>query len=210
MGHGIKYINITTNPVELWASPNSRARVEREYFDKNFEPFYRIEQIIIKAVNLPNVIHNTSNGIYEFGPVFNKEFLLQLFELQEKIKAINQDTENGLDKICFAPLSSPFRRPIQTSDCAVQSLWGYFQDDMDKFLSEDTDSEGYVVRTVEYYLSCVYNLLILLYNFSDKLSRRFNKLLWQSIQSLMSGYLWWTHRSSHCTRWFRSNGTQCQ
>lgn len=45
MGHGIKYLNITTNPVELWASPNSRARVEREYFDTNFEPFYRIEQV---------------------------------------------------------------------------------------------------------------------------------------------------------------------
>lgn len=45
MGHGIKYINITTNPVELWASPNSRSRVEREFFDSNFEPFYRIEQV---------------------------------------------------------------------------------------------------------------------------------------------------------------------
>lgn len=86
MGHGVLQLNITTNPVELWASPNSRSRVEREFFDKNFEPFYRIEQIIIRAVDLPNVFHNTSNGVLEFGPVFNKDFLLQLLDLQQQIK----------------------------------------------------------------------------------------------------------------------------
>lgn len=90
MGHGIKYLNITTNPVELWASPHSRSRVEREFFDKNFEPFYRIEQVIIRAVDLPNVIHNTTNGVLEFGPVFNKEFLLQLLALQQQIKGKNE------------------------------------------------------------------------------------------------------------------------
>lgn len=86
MGHGIKYLDVTTDPVELWASPTSRSRVEREYFDSKFEPFYRVEQIIIKADNLPSFVHNTSNGPIEFGPVFNKAFLLQLFELQESIK----------------------------------------------------------------------------------------------------------------------------
>lgn len=45
MGHGIKYLKITTDPVELWAAPNSRSRIEREFFDSNFEPFYRIEQV---------------------------------------------------------------------------------------------------------------------------------------------------------------------
>lgn len=45
MGHGIKYLQITTDPVELWAAPNSRSRIEREFFDSNFEPFYRIEQV---------------------------------------------------------------------------------------------------------------------------------------------------------------------
>lgn len=48
-------MHVTTDPVELWASPHSRSRVEREYFDKHFEPFYRNEQIIITSVGLPNV-----------------------------------------------------------------------------------------------------------------------------------------------------------
>lgn len=45
LGHGIKYLNIITDPVELWAGPNSRSRIEREFFDSKFEPFYRIEQV---------------------------------------------------------------------------------------------------------------------------------------------------------------------
>lgn len=50
MGHGIKYLDITTDPVQLWASPHSRSRVEREFFDSNFAPFYRIEQVRITKI----------------------------------------------------------------------------------------------------------------------------------------------------------------
>lgn len=52
---GIKYVQLTTNPVKLWASPTSRSRLERQYFDSHFEPFYRTEQVIINAVGLKSV-----------------------------------------------------------------------------------------------------------------------------------------------------------
>lgn len=39
---------ITTDPVELWASPTSRTRLDKDYFDSNFSPFYRTTQIIIQ------------------------------------------------------------------------------------------------------------------------------------------------------------------
>lgn len=52
---GLGYLNITTDPVELWASPHSRSRVEKTYFDEHFEPFYRVEQIILTSVGLPKV-----------------------------------------------------------------------------------------------------------------------------------------------------------
>lgn len=45
MGFGVTQLIVTTDPVELWASSSSRSRTEREYFDKEFEPFYRIEQV---------------------------------------------------------------------------------------------------------------------------------------------------------------------
>ena len=46
---------MTTDPIELWAAPESRSRVERKFFDETFRPFYRTEQIIIHAKNLERV-----------------------------------------------------------------------------------------------------------------------------------------------------------
>lgn len=45
MGYGIKFLHITTDPVQLWASPQSKSRIEREFYDSQFQPFYRIEQV---------------------------------------------------------------------------------------------------------------------------------------------------------------------
>jgi len=45
LGYGINFIEITTDPVKLWASPNSKSRLEREFFDTKFSPFYRLEQV---------------------------------------------------------------------------------------------------------------------------------------------------------------------
>ena len=53
---GILWLDVTTDPIELWASPESRSRVEKDFFDRTFRPFYRTEQIIIKAKNLESVI----------------------------------------------------------------------------------------------------------------------------------------------------------
>lgn len=54
-GYGAIYLDVTSDPVELWASPTSRSRMEKDYFDKYFRPFYRTEQIFIKPVGLQSV-----------------------------------------------------------------------------------------------------------------------------------------------------------
>lgn len=87
MGHGIRYLKITTDPVELWAAPNSQSRIEKEFFDSHFEPFYRIEQVIIRS-DAPPVIHNSSGEVIEFGPAFDRDFLLEVLELQNGIKGL--------------------------------------------------------------------------------------------------------------------------
>jgi Niemann-Pick C1 protein len=33
---GISFVKVTTDPVELWSAPDSRARLEKNYFDENF------------------------------------------------------------------------------------------------------------------------------------------------------------------------------
>lgn len=48
---GAIYLQVTTDPIELWSSKDSRARREKDYFDENFEPFYRNTQIFIRPTN---------------------------------------------------------------------------------------------------------------------------------------------------------------
>lgn len=48
---GIFFMRITTDPVELWAAPHSRSRIEKDFFDETFGPFYRTAQVFIKPHN---------------------------------------------------------------------------------------------------------------------------------------------------------------
>merc|ERR1719174_1123921 len=50
LSSGVIYLQVTTDPIELWASPTSRSRVEKDFFDSTFRPFYRTSQVIIHAV----------------------------------------------------------------------------------------------------------------------------------------------------------------
>ncbi|XP_032685045.1 NPC intracellular cholesterol transporter 1 isoform X2 [Odontomachus brunneus] len=156
LGHGIKYMHVTTDPVELWASPNSRSRVEKEYFDQHFEPFYRNEQIIITSTGLPNILHNTSNGPIVFGPVFNDTFLKVIHELQEEIKNISTPNNYTLADICFAPLSGPFTGPKTVSQCVIQSIWGYWQDNLSTFEWIEYDG-NYTVNYLDHFRACSQN-----------------------------------------------------
>lgn len=155
LGFGLQFLHVTTNPVELWASPHSRSRIERDFFDTQFGPFYRIEQIIITAKNISPVVHPTSNGVIVFGPVFNDTFLLKVREIQESIKAID---DGALKEICFAPLRSPYLdEPIDVSQCVVQSVWGYFQDSLETFHETDEDQDGFELNYLDHFLSCFNN-----------------------------------------------------
>ncbi|XP_044253675.1 NPC intracellular cholesterol transporter 1 isoform X1 [Tribolium madens] len=157
LGHGIKYLKVTTDPVELWASPTSRSRIEKEYFDSHFEPFYRNEQVIIKAVNLPQIHHNTSNGEVVFGPAFDPTFLKEVLKLQERIKAIGAETDYALGRICFAPLRSVGKVSTDVEECVVQSIWGYYQNDEETFDETDIDPAGYETNYLDYFISCAQN-----------------------------------------------------
>ncbi|XP_049876283.1 NPC intracellular cholesterol transporter 1 isoform X1 [Pectinophora gossypiella] len=145
LGHGMKYMQVTKNPVELWAAPNSRSRIEREYFDSHFEPFYRTEMLIISSKNLPKIEYITQNKTLEFGPVFHSKFLLEILNLQTKILALGNDT--GIEDICFAPLSSPFTGPVTPDKCAVMSIWGWWQDDADN-LEDNLEDNKYLEQVL--------------------------------------------------------------
>ena len=55
LSFGLLLLEVTIDPVDLWASPESRSRQEKDYFDSNFSPFYRTAQVIIHAEGLEPV-----------------------------------------------------------------------------------------------------------------------------------------------------------
>lgn len=55
LAYGMIYMKVTTDPVELWASEVSDTRIEKNYFDQHFGPFYRTNQVFIKPVNKSTV-----------------------------------------------------------------------------------------------------------------------------------------------------------
>lgn len=60
---GIFCMEITTDPVELWAGPHSRSRAEKDYFDNTFGPFYRTAQVFIKPIYKENVSLTKTNDV---------------------------------------------------------------------------------------------------------------------------------------------------
>ncbi|BES93207.1 niemann-pick [Nesidiocoris tenuis] len=147
--YGIRHIVITTDPVQIWAAPSSQSRIEKDYFDATFGPFYRSEQIFFTPKGLKPIKHQTAEGDLEFGPVFNKEFLLTIFDLQQKIEAIP-----GYVDVCYAPLS-PEKNAQTAKQCTVESIWGYFQNDLAVFNKTSTDSSNYTVN----YLNTIHKCL---------------------------------------------------
>ncbi|XP_060813473.1 NPC intracellular cholesterol transporter 1 homolog 1b-like [Bombus pascuorum] len=156
LSYGITYLSVTSNPIEIWAAPTSRARLEKNYFDSHFQPFYRTEQIYIKSVGLDKITHNTINGNLEFGPVFNKEFLLAVYDLQKHILQLGQEDGEGLEHICYAPVQSEFFGPVTLDLCTVQSVWGYFQNNLILFHKNET-SDSYEVNYLDQLYKCVQN-----------------------------------------------------
>eukprot|EP00118_Oscarella_pearsei_P017402 m.172024 g.172024 ORF g.172024 m.172024 type:complete len:1424 (+) comp39077_c0_seq10:145-4416(+) len=132
---GIVRVQITTNPVDLWSTPTSQTRLDKNYFDEHFGPFYRTEQVIVKVspeVNGSNYEVHTGATLYDvyFGPALQKNVLDEVFALQTAIMNIvayytegDKTVQIGLKDICFQPLSP------DNTNCTVTSVLNYFQND---------------------------------------------------------------------------------
>ncbi|XP_018008621.1 NPC intracellular cholesterol transporter 1 isoform X3 [Hyalella azteca] len=149
---GVRQLVVTTDPVELWAAPTSRSRLEKQYFDEHFEPFYRTEMIIIRPVGLDPVEQLTPDGVKVWGPVFNKEFLKAVADIQNYIEnEILGDNGTSLSDICFKPLA-----PVN-ENCTIQSVLNYFQNNPSNLDIEDVDALGYNVTYLNHLDACFRN-----------------------------------------------------
>lgn len=105
---GLSYLNLETNPVNLWVSPNEPALKNLQYFEQNFGEWFRIEQIFISNQNESEPILNWDNIEWWFA----KELELQ------SLTGGENDEQLNLDDFCFKPLGD---------SCAIQSFSQYFQ-----------------------------------------------------------------------------------
>lgn len=128
---GILFLQITTDPVDLWAAPNSRARIEKDYYDENFEPFYRTAQIFIRPVGFESFQLKGET----YGPVYNKTFLLEVLRLQnyitDKLTAEIGEENVYLSDICNKPMAP------DNMNCNIQSILNFWQNDETVFNKSD-------------------------------------------------------------------------
>ena len=111
LSFGWMRFEVETDPVRLWVSPNSAAAEEKAFFDDNFGPFYRTEQVF-----LSNDTHPSGPG-----PVLNYDILRWWFDIENQISRItSRGGETTLQDVCFKPTGEV---------CVVQSVTGYFQGD---------------------------------------------------------------------------------
>ena len=74
---GVQWLRVETDPVELWAAPLSRSRVEKDYYDRTFRPFYRTAQVIVHARGIGNVSSSSGLILFDFSessPFDNVQF----------------------------------------------------------------------------------------------------------------------------------------
>lgn len=123
---GLLLFTIVTDPVELWSAPGSQARIERDLFNKEFGPFYRIQQVVItRNGGQPfdyTVKRKGANFTVTFGAVFERDFLHQVASFQESLLKLNAEHKGQsvhIEDICFSPLGN--------GECMVQSPLGWFQ-----------------------------------------------------------------------------------
>lgn len=98
---------VETDPVGLWVSPTSPAAQEKAYFDKNFGPFYRAEQVFLVNDN-----PDTDKRLLDY------DTLSWWFDVESRMRRIIS-LHRGLilDDVCFKPTGDA---------CVVQSVTGYF------------------------------------------------------------------------------------
>nr|XP_054751603.1 NPC intracellular cholesterol transporter 1-like [Lytechinus pictus] len=158
MTAGIVRLKVTTDPVELWSPPTSESRLEKKYFDENFGPFYRTEQIILTAPerkpynvsrNYPNPSTTTYSGILDI------DLLHQALDLQNDVVNIKvpfgNDSFVTLEDICYAPLAP------ENTHCTIESVLNYFQNSHENLDKVKMDPSQFFIAADyhEHIMSCV-------------------------------------------------------
>lgn len=123
---------VETDPVRLWVAPDSESRLQKEYFDQHFGPFYRTEQIFVTAAppqsesDPNNTTQAMSITVGEKGPVLSWDRLKFWFEVESQIRDLASPNGITLNDVCFKP-EGPH------GACVTQSIAAWYGNDLDAY-----------------------------------------------------------------------------
>lgn len=132
---GWKKFEVETDPVRLWVGPSSESKLQKEFFDNKFGPFYRTEQIFVTSVEnsvqdlsnltLPGQVRSATNK----KPVLTWDRLKYWFKEEANIRALKSESGYTLRDVCFKPAGP-------RGACVVQSVTAWFGNDPDDYDEE--------------------------------------------------------------------------
>ena len=128
---GWNSFQIETDPVRLWVAPDSESRLQKEYFDEHFGPFYRPQQIYVtSAVSLPSDLqtNQSTTAVSTLKqPVLSWDNLKYWFNIESEIRELRSSPHGyTLSDVCFKPLGPD-------GACVVQSVAGWFANDLEAY-----------------------------------------------------------------------------
>ncbi|KAH7887967.1 patched family-domain-containing protein [Phlebopus sp. FC_14] len=125
---GWKKFAIETDPVRLWVAPDSDSKLQKEFFDEHFGPFYRAQQIFVTIASDPpaepyhnDSIQSTSRAVLSYG------HLDYWLSVERDIRTL-RSFPNGyhLTDVCFKPAGP-------RGACVVQSIGAWFGNDLSDY-----------------------------------------------------------------------------
>ncbi|XP_068012661.1 LOW QUALITY PROTEIN: NPC1-like intracellular cholesterol transporter 1 [Melanerpes formicivorus] len=155
---GLATLRLTTDPVELWSAPGSRARQEKDFHDRHFGPFFRTNQVILTAPGGHGASYDSLPlGTKNFSGVLREEVLGALLDLQERLAQTTAWAPDGklvaLNDVCYAPLN-PGTPAL--ADCCVNSVTQYFQNNRTHLGMVATQTVGTETGTVDWHDHLIY------------------------------------------------------
>ena len=126
---GWKKFEVETDPVRLWVSPSSESKIQKEYFDEKFGPFYRTEQIFVTSAGGHTGTLNASIQAITVGnktPVLSWDHLKYWMDVEADIRALKSPSGYKLSDVCFKPAGPQ-------GACVVQSVGAWFGNDLDDY-----------------------------------------------------------------------------
>lgn len=155
MTAGFYNFSVLTDPVDLWSPIDSVTRINKNYYDSHFRPFYRTTQLIIRPTDTTPWYHSTflTTTETQYASTFQLEFLALVLRLQQQIsnlKGVYENSTVSLSDICFAPLSP------DNKNCTVQTILNYWQNDENNLRKVELDEFDQVLYDhISHFQSCI-------------------------------------------------------